>query len=338
MTVLLTCILLLLTPEARDSLLAETPGNQAFWKNALKNTRGCQGEAVEYLFETIPRLDRLEMTEESLMDHVQGAMAVRSEFYDSLPDSMFFEYLVSYRIDEEPVAPYRAELREFWASRIETTGNPAETALEIASWISVNVEIFQYDYLGGIADPLSIIGSGGGTPGEHRVLLCASLKALGIAARPVIGWFSGEYGGSRRWIEVWNGNSWIPVVSPTDSIPGNWAGLALAIVPGLDTPVTAEYRPAGILVSSPLEYTDEEQFTAVLNIPVKGKYLPLDYLWLSTSLQDTVELGEGEYILMVSSRRNSGLVDMWLHNIDIRENDTTAVDLSDSRYALTPLP
>ncbi len=336
---LLICTALSLTPAERDSILAETQGNEEFWLEILGSTEGEVLEEIEYLLETIPRLDRLEMTEVALMDHVLAAIDTRDRFYDSLPDSLFRQCLVQYRIDEEPVTPYRSSLSGFWAARLILEGAAIyPTAEEIASWIDSNMEVHEYDYLGGVGDPVSVLNARGGTERELRVLLCASLKSLGIASRPVQGWFSGREGGSRRWIEIWDGSEWIPLTSASDSIPEGWEGLALALVPTEETFVTASYVPTALLTTRPVSDALEDEWTATLSIPIEGRFLPLDWIWFETTEPDTVEVGHGPYVLMVSFRRPSGAVDIWLEDFSAIPGDTVLLELSRALYSIVPLP
>jgi hypothetical protein len=336
---ILLCTVISLTPAERDSILAETQGNEALWLEVLESSEGEILETVEYLLKTIPRLDRLEMTERALMDHVLGALDTRDVFYEDLPDSLFFQCLVQYRIDEEPVTPYRAILSSHWARNLAAETYTVEgTAEEIAMWIDYHMDIHERDYLGGINDPVTVLQSGGGTPRELRVLFCSSLKSLGIAARPVQGWFAGRDGGSRRWLEVWDGTGWIPVTTESDSIPDGWEGLALALVPTDEAFVTDAYVPTALVTTQPVSDALEDQWTAVLSIPVEGMLLSLDWIWLDTMEPDTVEVGAGPYTLMVSFRRESGAMDMWLHEFIALPGDTMGIDLNGAIYALTPLP
>jgi hypothetical protein len=337
--VVLACAMVSLTPAERDSILAETQGNEEFWQEMLAGSEGEVLEAVEYLLGSIPRLDRLEMTETALMDHVLGALDTRDVFYDDLPDTLFLQCLVQYRIDEEPVTPYRSRLSSFWASHLAPTDESVYgTAEGIAAWIDGNMTVGRYDYLGGVEDPVTVLESGGGTPRELRVLLCSSLKSIGIASRAVEGWFSGPDGGSRSWIEVWDGAEWLPLATRADSVPAGWEGLALAIVPTQEAIVTSDYVPTATLVTTPIYDALDDDWTAVLNIPAGGRFVPLDWAWLETTEPDTVELGPGPYTLMVSFRKPSGAVDMWLHDFEAVAGDTMLIELVGAEYALTPLP
>jgi hypothetical protein len=339
MHALIYCAVLSLTPTERDSILAETQGNEQFWLEILGSTDGEILKEIEYLLETIPRLDRLEMTEAALMDHVLGAIDSRDIFYENLSDSLFRQCLVQYRIDEEPVTPYRSSLCSFWATRLAPEGAAVyATAEEITSWIDSNMEVHDYDYLGGIGDPVSVLHAGGGTLRELRILLCASLKSLGIASRPVQGWFSGREGGSRRWIEIWDGSEWIPLASASDSIPEDWEGLALALVPTDEIFVTASYVPTVLLTTQPIPDAQGEEWTATLSIPIEGMLMPLDWIWFDTTEPDTIRVGPGPYILMVSFRRPSGAVDLWLDEFTVLPGDTLLLELSRALYSIVPLP
>lgn len=61
MTVILCALLLsgTLTSAERDSLLADTPGNQDMWTEAFDNLTGDELWCAGYLFGSIPRLTGL---------------------------------------------------------------------------------------------------------------------------------------------------------------------------------------------------------------------------------------------------------------------------------------
>ena len=56
----------------------------------------------------MPHLDRLEMTQTCLLEHIEYAYKVKK----ALQDTLFREYILAYRIDEEPVKPWRKYLSQ----------------------------------------------------------------------------------------------------------------------------------------------------------------------------------------------------------------------------------
>ncbi len=301
--------LLLFEASLLDSLLAQTQGNTGVWMQAFENLEGEELLCAEYLFENIPRLDRLEMTGEALEDHVMGALGARHLFYDgeSIPDSVFLPFVLDYRVDQEPVTPYRKALGGFWRDAVSGDSDPHSAATVICREIGSRTAITQPGYLGGVEPPLAVLESASGTPGECTVLLCSSLKSLGVACRQVDGWFSGPDGGRRRWVEVWTGaEGWKPVLPPWEDVPEGFRGLALAVCEAAGEIVTEGRAPVGRLVIAPSEVPSGEEWMGTVNIPVTSGYIPLDWTGFDPAAGDTLVLGAGEYLLCVCRREPWG--------------------------------
>ncbi|MBN1435175.1 transglutaminase domain-containing protein [Candidatus Fermentibacterales bacterium] len=328
MNPLLLALTLAITPAERDSLLEKTPGNEAFWAEVLELEDPYLLEAVETLFTQIARLDRLEMTEEVLMDHVLGAQHSRGLFYTDLPDSIFLPYLLHYRLDEEPVSAYRTRLSVFWQSRLPAGATLEETCRAVWAWMRENLELYEPEFMGGVAAPGDVIGAGGGTEREWRVLLGASLKALGIAARPVQGCFGGPDGGLYRWLEVWDGGSWEPFVTELDSLPGAFEGLAMAICFTDEVDLTGEYVPTGTLVIEGLPDTLPGDWSLGIAVPRSGALEPLDWSLSDPLATDSAELGVGEYLVQLGLRKQSGAVLLWVGRVELSAGRTTRLCLS----------
>ncbi|MDM7993142.1 MAG: transglutaminase-like domain-containing protein [Candidatus Fermentibacter sp.] len=301
--ILLAAVLSVLTPEARDSLLAETPGNAVFWSEALSSGRGEMLSCMEELFSTIPRLDRLEMNSEALMDHVIGALDSRDSWVDSMPDSLFMDFLLQYRFDDEPVTAYRTPLMTHWNARLADSDTTLAAVVERVRWSIGTMRVRQPDIMGGVAGPRDVLASGGGTPVELRVLLGSSLRSLGIPVRAVLGWFQGTAGREGGWLEYWDGAGWIPVPLPSDSLPAGFDGLSLAVAG--DEYVTSELVPTGTISFSPVEGPSDSLLLAV-SIPCPGRYVPLDWVELDPSLPCSIEVGEGSYMVHLSRRLPTG--------------------------------
>lgn len=323
MTIMLA-LLAALTPEARDSLLADTPGNSAFWSEVLSSSRGGVLECVEHLFSTVPRLDRLEMTSEVLMDHVIGAIDSRDDWYDSIPDDVFLSSLLEYRMDEEPVSAYRTPLMIHWTARLADADTTVVLAAERLAWAVSSMRVRGADFMGGVPAPRDILASGGGTPVELRVLLGCSLRALGIPVRPARGWFGGGQGRETGWTEYWDGGGWVPLPLPSDSIPQDWAGAALVMAGGED--VTSSYARTGTVLFLPLADSLSSALVAV-SVPARGRLIPLDWLELDPYSESEAELGEGDYFVHLSSRRPSGAVDFRTQQIIVSAGEVSVADL-----------
>jgi hypothetical protein len=306
-------ILLATATSSRDSLLAQTQGNVEVWMHAFETMQGEELLCAEYLFENIPRLDRLEMTAEALEDHILGAIRARSACYGGhpLPDSLFLPFVLDYRIGQEPVTPYRKALGEFWGALLPGGADPLSAAVLLTSEIGSRTAVTEPGYLGGVEPPLAVLESASGTPGECTVLLCASLRSLGFACRQVDGWFAGPDGGARRWVEVWTvEGEWLPVLPPWEDVPEGFQGLALAVCEATGEAVTEGRAPVGRLVVEPSGAPSGEEWMGSVNVPVGSGYIPLDWTGFDPAAGDTLVLGAGEYLLCVSRREPDGGVHM----------------------------
>jgi hypothetical protein len=313
----------LLEPSEIDSLLADTQGNEAFWRDYLTAVDGRALEAAHYLLSEIPRLDRLEMTESILSDHIFGAIESQEIYYDSLPDSIFFQGLVEYRVSEEPVTAFRAPLMALWQDLASGPDTTAESVAERLAERIGELEVRKPSFLGGISSPLDALSSNGGTPGELRVLFGASLRSLGIASRSAHGYFSGL--GETGWMEIWNGNVWVPIPLPSDSIPAAWAGLGFAFAGAEER--TEDLVPSGMLILEPAAMIPESTGGAI-SIQARGMWVPIDYLEFYPTDPCTLTLGEGQYLLQLARRLPSGAVDLWTDLVDIRPGLPAVVSLA----------
>jgi hypothetical protein len=315
-------VLTLLEPAAIDSLLAETQGNEAFWREYLSSVDGRALESAHYLLSEIPRLDRLEMTEAILSDHIFGAIETEGIYYDSLPDSIFFLGLVEYRVSEEPVTAFRAPLAAYWQQFLGESDTTAVTAARNMAERIGRLAVRKPSFLGGVTAPLDALSSGGGTSGELRVLFGASLRSMGIASRSAHGYFNelGETG----WMEIWNGAEWIPMPLPSDSVPQGWTGLAFSFAGSEET--TEDLVPSGSLLLEPASMVPESAGAAI-SVPARGMWIPIDYLEFYPTEPCTLTLGEGQYLLQLTRRRPSGAVDLWTDFFEVRPGLPTAISL-----------
>ena len=304
----------LLAPATRDSLLAETHGNREVWEDAFLYLSGEELRCAEYLFMSIPRLDRLEMTREALLDQIRGALSTRNSYYPegTLPDSLFLSCILFFRVDQEPVTGYRDALGRYWDRELTSgTSDVLMTASRVAETVHAMLEPAEQGYLGGIEPPLVVLSAAGATPAESTVLFCASLKSLGIAARQITGWFHGEDGGRRRWVEVWLPEGrWEPLALRWEPVPEGFSGLALAVSETSGEAVTRHYVETGLIRILPGDEPPEEEWMGTVSIPVRSGYIPLDWVWFAPGTADSLELGPGSYLICTGRRNADGSVTM----------------------------
>ena len=308
---LFLCILCALTPTDIDSLLQETPGNETVWLEYIESASGDTLESCLYLLENIPRLDRLEMTEEVLSDHVNSSLV----FAEFIPDSIFTEYLLWYRVSIEPVSSYRVLLRSFWES------HDLSTPIEISNWIRENLTVSPRRFLGEMQTPGSVLSGQSGTPSELQVLEVSSMRTLGFPARVVSGWFGGEEGEKQTWVETWEEGVWAPVLMPENE------NLILVVEESHGAYLTENYMETGKLIVIPPEWVDTE-FMISLNLPIEGRFMPLDWLMPETENPDTLTLGKGEVLVTLTKRLPSGAVEVWNRFIEVTPGEEAVVDFT----------
>ncbi|MFO7627257.1 MAG: transglutaminase-like domain-containing protein [Candidatus Fermentibacteraceae bacterium] len=308
-----------LTPAERDSLLEETHGNRDVWCEAFETLSGDELWCAEYLFGSVPRLDRLEMTTEALNDHIRGALDRRDAFGEELSDSIFLKCVLEYRVDQEPVSAYRSALREYWKAVLPALlPDPHETALMMVNMLEERIEIEEQGYLGGVAPPLVVLAAGSATPVECTVVLCASLRSMGVASRQIVGWFGGEEGGTRRWVEVYSREGvWRPLTVPWEPVPIDFEGLALAVWETTGGFVTGSLTETGRIVVIPPEGLAAGEWTGTVSLPVNGGFIPLDWAWFDPTQPDTVELGAGDYLVCVSTRTPEGHLRIFARDVKL---------------------
>ncbi len=308
---LFLCILCVLSPTDIDSLLQETPGNETVWFNYIESASGDTLESCLYLLENIPRLDRLEMTEDVLRDHIYSSLA----FSESIPDSIFAEYLLWYRVSTEPVSVYRNLLRSFW--EIRNLSSP----IEISGWIKDSMSVSERRFLGEMQTPESLVSSRAGTPSELQVLEVSSMRTVGFPARVVSGWSGGIEGEKQTWVEIWEDGVWAPVLKPDDE------NLMLVVEESHGAFLTENYAETGTLIVLPPDWTEAE-FMISLNLPVEGRFMPLDWLMPDTETPDTLTLGTGEVLVSLTKRLPNGAVEVWNRFVKVTTGEEVVVDFS----------
>jgi transglutaminase-like putative cysteine protease len=173
--------------------------------------------------------------------------------------------------------------------------------------LAEEVEIGAQGYLGGVEPPLVVLAAGSATPVECTVVLCASLRSMGIAARQINGWFGGEDGGTRRWVEVYSHETgWKPLSMPWEPVPAAFGGLALAVWENTGELVTGSLTETGRIVVVPPDVLPAGDWTGTVSVAVKGGFIPLDWAWFDPTEPDTIDLGAGDYLVCVSSRTPEG--------------------------------
>lgn len=331
---LLMSVILLLLPAERDSLLAEIPANAGFWEEAFKQYSGDTLTCIEHLFISMPADDRNSMTTSILEDHVLGAMNSKNIWYNYLPDYIFLNYLLPCRISNEPLSSYRSALGAWLSRRVQSAETIPEMAEAINDVINHVITLTRTRSDGSVLSPTQIIPAEQGSLEEKWVLLGASLRTMGIPARPVAGWFPGVDRNLYFWFDIWTDQEWQTLSRGMP--PVQYVKVAIEY-PSMQN-ITGDYRDTGTLLTIPLVDFNEGGWTVDLLIPSGDDTTTIYNLSLNPFQRDSVELGAGEFLLRVQFSGGNNVIGTWLQNIIISADLTTEIDLSEAEYSITPLP
>ncbi|MEA3408824.1 MAG: transglutaminase-like domain-containing protein, partial [Candidatus Eisenbacteria bacterium] len=284
----------------------------------------------------MPHLDRLEMTAETLLEHVEYAYRVRTEMPYDVPDAMFEPYILTYRVEEEPVDPWRAELHGRFAPLAAAERTVEATARAINRELAAAVSEREKEFFGPRQSPLLTLRSGRGTDAEISILAAAAMKAVGIASRQAGVPALGSEEGAATWIEVFTGERWVPLYPLEPAAFGDfsfterehWRNVTVVVTRSAfeELLVTEAYTDTGTVelsfVADGEPAAGFEHFSiSVLN---RGALVPLDALdaVADEAGQFTATLGNGRYIIQAGTRDENGNPFVMLRDISLPPGST----------------
>ena len=349
-------VLLLAPRESRDEFgqsLTDAGRNWTELANAVRELDGEERAACIRLVNGMPHLDRLEMTAETLVEHVEYAYRVRTEMPYTVPDAMHEPYILTYRVEEEPVDAWRAELWERFAPLAESERTVEATARAINRELAAAVSGREKEFFGPRQSPLLTLRTGRGTDAEISILAAAAMKAVGIPSRQAGVPALGSEEGAASWIEVFTGEQWIPLYPLEPDAFGDfsfaeeehWRNVTVVVTRSAfeELLVTESYTEVGTIelsfVSGGEPAAGFEHFSiSVLN---RGALVPLDALdaVADDDGQFTATLGNGRYIIQAGTRDESGNPFVMMRHISLTPGSTKrlAFDVSPggSEFSIT---
>jgi hypothetical protein len=273
-----------------------------------------------WLINSMPHLDRLEMTRDVLLEHVEYAHVGMTAFRCRVPDSLFRDYILTCRISDEPVTAWRKLLYYRFAPMVRRARTPAEAALTINRWIANNVRPVRRGFFGPMKSPELVLSSGTGTNEEIAVLAAAILKSVGIPSRRVKVPWLGAQDYDASWLEIYSEGRWLPCYPLQPKALGDFGWLereyrdnvTIAVATSafdqrLVTPsYTAGAQVRVRLTASGVPLPKFESFAfSVFNA---GAWRPLDELNTVSDSSGAFDcfLGNGHYLLVAGQRDPRG--------------------------------
>jgi hypothetical protein len=309
------------------SALEDAAGNYKELVNAIKLADEDKKEDLIWLIQRIPHLDRLTITSDILLEHLDYAFESKSKFKYEVPEELFREFILTYRIGSEPVQKWRKTLFEIFYPMVKDKSSPSNAAKAINHWVKDNIRERPREYFGQVQPPLRTLKGKKGTEEEIAILTTAILKSLGIPGRRArVSYFGQEIGGA-SWVEIYDGGNWVPLYPLNPGDFGDYSkyekdyqyNITVVFTRSANqrSLITPAYTPAGSLKVCIFEGSQpmikfEDFSVSVFN---DGSLCPLDELFYGYGdeelLTDSagcfqVELGNGIYWVQAGKRDSLG--------------------------------
>ncbi|HEX9745956.1 MAG TPA: transglutaminase domain-containing protein [bacterium] len=301
-------------------------------------------ESACWLVRKMPHLDRLEMTSETLQEHVVYAWMTKTHLPYSVPEELFNEYILTYRLGDEPVRPYRKYIYERY-SDIFAGPTPSQTALNINMWVSSNFTVRERGFFGPRPDPISVISAKTGTEGDITAVAIACCKTFGIPARRAAVEVLGAESGSRTWLEIYSDGDWVPMYPLEPDQFRNYGNLE-AVYGNNVTVVSVSSSFSQELVTSKYTGTGNINLTFFRNDEIavgyedfsvnawnEGSWVALDDVWVGNIENSElpgnydIEIGEGNYLIIAGLRNQRGDAFVRSYPLSVNSGETSKLDI-----------
>lgn len=166
-----------------------------------------EGEAMEFLYGSMPMSDRLMMEPDYFLRNVRCSLRAREEmpWGKSVPDDIWRHFVLPVRSNNEYLDDFRTVYYSELRDRVEGL-SMKDAALEVNHWLHEKVTYEPSDAR--TSAPMSTIKTAKGRCGEESVLGVAAFRAVGIPARQVYTPRWAHTDDNHAWVEVWVDGKW----------------------------------------------------------------------------------------------------------------------------------
>jgi hypothetical protein len=305
-----------------------------------------QKRALIWLANRMPHIDRLEVTKDFLTENVLESFRAWDEIDSIDPNivpslDIFYKYILTYRISDEPIEAYRKVLRERFAAQCAGKA-PALVAKIANEWVAKNVKLRDPSYFGGMASPLLVLRGRRATASEMTAFCLGLLRTFGIPARRAFCPGLQAEGTAAVWVEFFDGSKWLPMYPRNPESFGDFGRWErkdkknVSIVKATSAfefeDVTAAYTRTGTLKLKLVQDGEPIKAFERFSITVfgEGEWIPIsDYMDTKTDDQGefSVVLGDGKYLVAAGVREQDGSVFIVSKEVEILPGERTAVAL-----------
>lgn len=336
----------LISTEQKDQLISalqDAAGNYKELTFAIRKLDKEKREDLVWLILNMPHLDRLTITSQILLEHIDYAYKTLKASKYEVPQDLFKEFILTYRISEEPVSAWRKDLFEKFYPQVKDKNTPSEVAKIINKWISENIKNRSKEFFGEVLPPLLVMKGKKGTEEEIAILTTAILKSIGIPSRRAKTRYLGEQKGGASWVEIYEKGRWLPLYPLYPESFGDFhkyekeKPFNLTLVSTTSafekSLVTENYTPVGRLKL----YLTSEEKPAIgfkhfsVNVFNDGCLSPLDDLSFGCKDEECATdsagffeatLGDGIYYVETGVRDSTGNVFVNIQKVEIKPEKT----------------
>jgi len=273
-------------------------------------------------------------------------LAENSQWKDSIPEDIFFNFVLHYRINNEAIEDCRPFFYSVLKDRIKGK-SMMEAALEVNLWCAEHVTYKPTDER--TASPLTTLRSSYGRCGEESTLTVTAMRSVGIPARQVYTPRWAHCDDNHAWVEVWCDGDWyyLGACEPEPILNRGWFNNAAARAMLVDgkafLPVEGEeiisQKGQTLIINELGRYAPSRYFTVIIKdvLPVEGitvhfemlngsEFFPLASIVTDRSGCAGLTLGFGSvHIHAVKADRFVEAI------IDTGVNDSVTLDFSKAR-------
>ncbi|MFP4458997.1 MAG: transglutaminase-like domain-containing protein [Candidatus Zixiibacteriota bacterium] len=331
--------------------LADAVGNWQSLAAPLSSLPDSMKMDAIWLINTMDHLDHLLMDSLTFKEHVLMSYEIRDIAKYPIPDSLFRPYILAYRIDAEPITPWRGKLFDYFWPLVEEAQSPREIAKIINLWVADSISKGEHNIFGGIQAPDMTLSRRKGTNREIALFTTAALKALGIPSRSVIMRAQGQRPGGKRWVEFLDSGEWIPLYynNPEkladkafieEDFPQNATNIVARSAFQYNN-ITEDYTDIGYIraeffiddIPAP-EFSDFS-----LQVVNFGALTPLDFLDTKSDSNGIcmISVGDGQYYITAGTRDTKGNPSIQLLPVEVMADETTFVKIDVTPPVITDM-
>ena len=202
----------------------------------IQNGNSEEQVIMEYFYSAMPASDIGNYDYQLFKEYADFGLYLKenSPWSSKIPEDVFLNYVVSYRINNEEIENCRPVLYEALKDRIHGK-TMKEAALEVNTWCAEHVTYQATDER--TISPLNLIKSSYGRCGEESTLAVSAMRSVGIPARQVYTPRWAHCDDNHAWVEVWCEGEWyfLGACEPEPILNLGWFNDAAARVMLVDT-------------------------------------------------------------------------------------------------------